>query len=163
MFIYFPKLLASFFGLGYLPWMPGTWGTLGALVFSLFFFNLSPYILLIITASTTLLGFFVSHISLKETTYEDMDPSWIVIDEVAGYFCALTIISFVQPLNYAQITLAFVFFRIFDITKPWPISWIDRSLAASPKTAAAGIMLDDILAGIFAAFFSLFANRMILP
>jgi phosphatidylglycerophosphatase A len=142
--------------------MPGTWGTIGAVFFSLFFLNIPPYSLLIITIAITFLGFYVSSISLKATAYDNMDPSWIVIDEVAGYFWAISLISFVRPLDYMQLALAFIFFRIFDIMKPWPISWIDQSMAASQKTAALGIMLDDVLAGIFAALFTLFACRMIL-
>ena len=161
MLVSFSKFLASFLGLGYLPWMPGTWGTIGAVFCSLFFLNISPYILLIITIITTLIGFYVSEISLKATAYNSMDPSWIVIDEVAGYFWAISLISFVRPLDYLQLALAFIFFRIFDIMKPWPISWIDQSMAASRKTAALGIMLDDVLAGIFAALFTLFACRVI--
>jgi phosphatidylglycerophosphatase A len=161
MLIIFSKFLASFLGLGYLPWMPGTWGTIGAVFCSLFFLNISPPILLLITIAITFIGFYVSEISLKATAYNNMDPSWIVIDEVAGYFWAISLISFVRPLDYLQLALAFIFFRIFDIMKPWPISWIDQSMAASNKTAALGIMLDDVLAGIFAALFTLFACRII--
>ena len=161
MLIPFSKFTASFFGLGYLPWMPGTWGTLGAVFCSLFCLSLPPYILLTITIVITLFGFYVSKISLEATSYNNMDPSWIVIDEIAGYFWTVSLISFVRPLDYLQLSLAFVFFRIFDIMKPWPISWIDQSMAASPRTAALGIMLDDVIAGIFAALFTLFACRVI--
>ena len=45
----------------------------------------------------------------------------------------------------------FLLFRCFDIFKPWPIGWIDKKLAMSQKTAAFGIMLDDMLAGLMAA------------
>ena len=161
MLIYFSNFVASFFGLGYLPLMPGTWGTIGAVLCSLLFLNFSPYILLFIAFAITLIGLHVSNISLKARAYDNMDPSWIVIDEVAGYFWAISLISFVRPLDYVQLALAFIFFRIFDIMKPWPISWIDRELATSHKTAALGIMLDDVLAGIFAALFTLFACRII--
>ncbi len=156
------KLIASFFGSGYLPRMPGTWGTIGAVLCSLFFQNFSPFVLFLITISTTLVGLFVSEISLKAQNYSDMDPSWIVIDEVAGYFWAISLISLARPLDCMQLILAFIFFRIFDIMKPWPISWIDHSMAASSKTAALGIMLDDILAGVLAAAFTLFACRIIV-
>jgi phosphatidylglycerophosphatase A len=161
MLIHFSKFTASFLGLGYLPWMPGTWGTIGAVFISLFFLSFPSYSLVVITIATTLLGFYVSNISLKAIAYDNMDPSWIVIDEVAGYFWAISLISFVRPLDYVQLALAFIFFRIFDISKPWPISWIDKTMAASHKTAALGIMLDDVLAGIFAALFTLFACRVI--
>ena len=81
----------------------------------------------------------------------DLDPSWIVIDEVAGY---MTAVSMVYACGYAINTRAIiallVLFRFFDIVKPGPIGWIDRSLA-QPATAAWGIMLDDIAAGVAAA------------
>ncbi|MES2253283.1 MAG: phosphatidylglycerophosphatase A [Pseudomonadota bacterium] len=156
------KITASFLGLGYLPWMPGTWGTIGAACLSLFFLKFSPFVLLLITFITTIVGFYVSNVCLKTADSLDMDPGWIVIDEVAGFFWAISLISLIHPLDYVQLVLAFIFFRIFDIMKPWPISWIDRTLANSSKTAALGIMLDDVLAGIFAALFTLFASRMLI-
>ena len=158
----FSKFLASFAGLGYLPWMPGTWGTLGAFFISFFLFHLNCFSWFVLSIVTTIIGFLASESALKTQSYMDKDPSWIVIDEVAGYFWTVAIISLVRPIDCIQLVLAFIFFRIFDITKPWPISWIDRTLAQSPKTAALGIMLDDVLAGVFAALFALFACRIIL-
>ncbi|MDP3372169.1 MAG: phosphatidylglycerophosphatase A [Candidatus Paracaedibacteraceae bacterium] len=150
------NLIASSFGLGKLPWFPGTWGTLGAFFISLFILQQSCFSWFILSLVTTIIGFFASEFSLKAESYNNTDPSWIVIDEVAGYFWAVALISFVRPIDVVQLTLAFIFFRIFDITKPWPISWVDKALAQSHKTAALGIMLDDVLAGIFAALFTIF-------
>jgi len=142
--------------------MPGTWGTIGAAFLSLFFLNSSSIVLFLIAIISTIIGLYASDVCLKATKNLDMDPSWIVIDEVAGFFWAISLISLVHPLDYIQLVLAFIFFRIFDIMKPWPISWIDRALAKSLKTAALGIMLDDVFAGFFAAFFALFASRMLI-
>jgi phosphatidylglycerophosphatase A len=69
------------------------------------------------------------------------DPSTIVIDEVAGQWLVL-LGAALDPLSYV---LAFVLFRVFDIWKPWPVSWVDRRL-----TGGLGIMLDDLLAAVYA-------------
>jgi phosphatidylglycerophosphatase A len=141
--------------------MPGTWGTIGAFCAALFLQKCPVSILYFMTILLTLLGIYVSDLCLKQTQCINMDPSWIVIDEVAGYFWTLSILSLFHPLNFIMLVVAFVFFRLFDIMKPWPISWVDQSMSESPKTAALGIMLDDVMAGVFAAFFTLFACRII--
>ena len=69
------------------------------------------------------------------------DPGAIVIDEVAGQWLVL-VAAPLDPLAYA---LAFLLFRIFDIWKPWPVRWADRHVKGG-----LGIMLDDILAAIYA-------------
>jgi phosphatidylglycerophosphatase A len=69
------------------------------------------------------------------------DPAAIVIDEVAGQWLAL-LPAPLDPLPYAA---GFVVFRIFDIWKPWPVSWVDRNV-----TGGLGIMLDDLLAAVYA-------------
>jgi phosphatidylglycerophosphatase A len=71
------------------------------------------------------------------------DPGKIVIDEVAGQWLALL----AAPLNPLSYALAFLLFRIFDVWKPWPVCWADRHVRGGP-----GIMLDDLLAAIYAAF-----------
>ncbi len=72
----------------------------------------------------------------------DEDPQWIVIDEVAGQWITLAVAA-LHPLWYA---LSFALFRLFDIVKPWPLSWRDRQVSG-----ALGIMLDDVLAALYAA------------
>ncbi len=156
-----PTLITSFFGLGYLPHMPGTWGTIGAFALSLLFFQCSFGILIGLSLLFTLLGWHTSELCLKATSHKDMDPSWIVIDEVAGYFWAITVVAYFVPLKPIHLILAFIFFRIFDIAKPWPISWIDTYMAKSHTTASFGIMIDDIIAGLLAAAFVLFSCRLL--
>ncbi len=73
----------------------------------------------------------------------EKDPSRVVIDEIAGQFLALAPIAYPDPTLYA---IAFFVFRIFDIIKPWPAGWCDRDLPGAP-----GVMLDDIVAGLYAA------------
>jgi phosphatidylglycerophosphatase A len=65
-----------------------------------------------------------------------------VIDEVVGLWITLASV----PLSVGWYALGFVLFRIFDIFKPWPVSWADRHLPG-----AWGIMLDDVVAGLYAA------------
>ncbi len=140
--------------------MPGTWGTIGAVLIAPLFIELSTLNFIIMCGLLFVVGCYVSEVCLKHANYHDPDPSWIVIDEVVGYLCGMFCVALFCPLNLFVLLLLFIFFRIFDITKPWPISWIDQALAQSPKTAALGIMLDDVLAGVFAALFTLFALRV---
>lgn len=72
----------------------------------------------------------------------DHDGGYIVVDEVAGLSIALLAAS-LTPLS---LLLAFLLFRLFDIFKPWPCNWLDQKL-----TGAASVMLDDVMAGIYAA------------
>ena len=83
---------------------------------------------------------------------KDHDPSEIVIDEVTGQFIALLPLSYASWMHGIDILAmwpgwiaAFALFRLFDITKPGPIGWADR------RGDALGVMLDDVIAGIFAA------------
>jgi phosphatidylglycerophosphatase A len=69
------------------------------------------------------------------------DPGWIVIDEVVGQGLTL-LLTPPDLLNYAA---GFALFRLFDIKKPWPVSWADQQIKGG-----LGIMLDDVLAGIYA-------------
>jgi len=69
------------------------------------------------------------------------DPGCIVIDEIVGMLIALTLV----PDHPAAWLLAFILFRIFDIWKPFPVSWFDRHLHGG-----IGIMLDDVMAGVYA-------------
>ena len=79
-----------------------------------------------------------------------MDPGFIVIDEVAGLFFAIGFVGFFIPLTPLVLVGSFILFRYFDIVKPWPIRWIDKEMAKSKTTAAIGIMLDDMVAGLMA-------------
>ena len=72
----------------------------------------------------------------------------MVIDELCGQWIALIPLAFFSPTEnwLADYLMAFLLFRAFDIMKPWPIRWIDRYVQGG-----AGVMLDDVLAGIFSA------------
>jgi phosphatidylglycerophosphatase A len=132
--------LALGFGSGLSPKAPGTFGTLAAvpLVYLLSFY-LSLGIYALVTLIACLAGIWICGL-----TAEDMqvhDDSSIVWDEVAGLFITM----FAVPLSWQTVLLGFLLFRFFDILKPWPISYLDKHVHGG-----FGIMIDDVLAGVFA-------------
>lgn len=144
-------LIATFFYAGHLRPAPGTWGSLAALPVAWIIHQIGGFPLL---AIATIAVFFLGWWATAQETAgkDDHDPSEIVIDEVAGQWIALWPVSFGAILAGAEIhqlwpgwVVAFLGFRLFDILKPGPIGWADR------RGDALGVMLDDVIAGIFAA------------
>lgn len=138
-------------GSGCMSRAPGTWGTLaGLLVYGLFFWvPLAVYLVVVVTA-------FVVGIYLCARTARALgvhDDGAIVWDEFVGIWIALAF----QPTEPAWIAAAFVVFRFFDIVKPWPISWLDRRVSGG-----LGIMVDDVLAGLY-ALVTLLVFQAIIP
>ena len=129
------QFAATFFYLGKLPFAPGSWGSLGALILWIFLPLSYPLQLIII-----IILFALGVISSKKIadSMNDHDPSEVVIDEATGMGISL----FMLPHSIAIYTMAFILFRIFDIFKP---SIIYR---AQNLSGGWGIMLDDVLAGI---------------
>lgn len=118
---------------------PGTWGSLAAFLPWLFIKDLTlpPYLLLL--AGVFVVGFFVS--GSAEKILDSPDAGCIVIDEILGMFITLA----AAPPHPAAWFLGFVLFRIFDIFKPFPVSWFDQKIHGG-----IGIMMDDVMAGIYA-------------
>lgn len=145
------RLALSFFGAGYIRPAPGTWGSLAALPAAwLIYMAVGPVGLVVGAGLLYALGIYVINAELKGQ--DDHDPSWVVIDEVVGQWIALLPVAFgayrtgISPLLlWPGIVSAFLLFRLFDIWKPWIIGKIDA------RGDAIGVMLDDVLAGIFAA------------
>jgi phosphatidylglycerophosphatase A len=134
-------LFATWFGTGLLPVMPGTWGSLAALPCAWAIHAVSgPAGLIIATGIIFAAGWWAAAKVTKASGVED--PGAIVIDEVAGQW--LTLLS--APLNPLSWILAFLLFRVFDIRKPWPASWAQRHVRGG-----LGVMLDDLLAAVYAA------------
>jgi len=131
-------LMATWFGAGYLPKAPGTWGSLGALPFAWLLVDRGGLWAL---GLATLIVFFVGLWASKDfmDRTQAHDPGAIVIDEVAGQWLVL-LAAPLDPLAYA---MGFALFRLFDVLKPWPISWADRAIGG-----AWGVMVDDVLAGL---------------
>ena len=129
------RFVATFFYLGKLPFAPGSWGSLGALMLWLllpvtFSVHLTVIVILFI------LGVYSSNKMAKYM--EDHDPSEVVIDEVVGMGISL----FMLPHSLGLYLLAFILFRIFDFFKPLFIYRIQN------LSGGWGIMLDDVLAGL---------------
>ncbi|MGH1368990.1 MAG: phosphatidylglycerophosphatase A family protein [Maritimibacter sp.] len=145
------QLIATFFYVGYLKPAPGTWGSLAALpVFWALYVLAGPYLALAFIVLTFGAGIWAT----KRMTAgsDNHDPSEIVIDEVVGQGIALFPVLYGASYAGANVLAlypgwiaAFVLFRLFDILKPGPIGWADR------RGDAMGVMLDDVIAGVFAA------------
>lgn len=144
--------ICTFFGAGLLRPAPGTWGSLAAVALAVLAYE-TGYALLVPAgaALATIAGFWAIPQYLAGRS--DSDPSEVVIDEVAGQWLALsfTIIPLwrhdVDSLLFGAWpgwVVPFVLFRLFDIRKPWLVGRADR------RGDAAGVMLDDLWAGLFA-------------
>lgn len=137
--------LATWFGFGFCRPAPGTWGSVGSIPPALILFLLAGIKgftagIFIVTA----VGFWAS--KHFDNATGGHDNKMIVIDEAAGQWLAMLPVLYYVGMNAFLIFFAFILFRFFDIIKPWPISWLDKNL-----NGAAGVMLDDILAGAAAA------------
>jgi phosphatidylglycerophosphatase A len=134
-------LLAFGFGTGLAPVAPGTFGTLAGLPIVLLWWWADAG--LIIQAATLAilipLGIWTS--ARAATALGVHDHGAIVVDEIAGI--ALTFV--LVPPSIGALVAGFALFRLFDIVKPWPISWLDRHVHGG-----LGIMADDVVAGVAA-------------
>ncbi len=137
--------IATWFHVGLIRPAPGTWGSMAAVPIGFVLAVVGGTYLVFAGAVVAFVaGLWASHRMIKQMSDDaetDDQPS-IVIDEVAGQLLALTTAA-VSPFLFV---LGFAFFRVFDIFKPWPISWVERR-----TPGAWGVMADDILAGLFAA------------
>ena len=124
---------------GKIPFAPGTWGSAFALIPWYFCRGLSLANYLIVLAVLFVVGFLTA--GSAEKILDRPDPGSIVIDEVMGMFVTLTL----APNHPVAWLLGFILFRIFDVLKPFPVSWLDTHLHGG-----IGIMMDDVMAGIYA-------------
>jgi phosphatidylglycerophosphatase A len=137
--------VSTFFGAGLGKPGPGTWGSVAAvLLWAAYAHFLHPTpqsllaALLIGIALTLILGIPAATVVERESGRED--PGLVVIDEVAGQWITLLF----SPFDLRHALIALVLFRLFDMTKPWPIRKLER------LPGGWGIMLDDVLAGLYA-------------
>lgn len=133
------KIIATFFGLGYLPVAPGTFTSMVCIIlYKLYLHQLSWPLYLFFLLIVFFIGSFASTKYSKELNQKD--PRKIVIDEAFGQFLVLFQMGVTLPL----LLLSFILFRFFDIVKPYPIK------KAEVLAGGWGIMLDDLLAAIYA-------------
>ena len=159
------RLIASCFGLGRLPVAPGTWGSLPpTIIFALMcHFHASPVMISVTMAALALAGSIacVKFAPAVIAATGKSDPGEVVVDELAGQavtflvnpFLALSAASPKQIWGTAA--LGFVLFRLFDISKPWPI----RKLEKLPE--GWGVLADDLLAGVYAGICLLVCVRFL--
>lgn len=131
--------LALGFGSGLIPVMPGTFGSLAAIPLLFVAGSLDAMTFLIVTVFFCLTGVYFCGKTAVDMRVHDHGS--IVWDEVAGMFVTFLFL----PLSWPHLVAGFIFFRLYDILKPWPIGIIDKRLHGGT-----GIMLDDILAGVMA-------------
>jgi phosphatidylglycerophosphatase A len=133
-------LIATGFGLGLLPGMPGTWASLAALPCAWALRSwLGVWGPTAASAAAFVAGWWASGRVTRESRASD--PGYVVIDEIAAQWLVLAAL----PLDWRFYLAAFLLFRLFDIWKPFPIGWLDRSVKGG-----LGIMLDDVMAAIYA-------------
>lgn len=147
----FARIIGTVLGVGYIRPASGTWGSLVALPWAWLLHVIGGFPLLLLGILAALASGWWATARMTQNSVEE-DPSEIVIDELAGQWIALV------PLSYSAWAMgldilrlwpgwiaAFLLFRLFDIWKPGPVGWADR------RGGPLGVMLDDVIAGVFAA------------
>jgi phosphatidylglycerophosphatase A len=131
--------LALGFGSGLAPKAPGTFGTLAAVPIYLLMASLTTNVYAVLVLVMTIAGIYICGKAAADAGVHDHGA--IVWDEIVGYLITM----FMIPLSWQSVVVGFILFRIFDIFKPWPISFVDKKMGGG-----FGIMFDDVLAGLFA-------------
>jgi phosphatidylglycerophosphatase A len=136
--------IATLGGIGLFPLAPGTVGSIFGWII---FIVLSHYIEMIFaTVLIIFLSIYVSNLATKDLVNKDHKS--IVIDEMAGIWLAMIPVIYIASSQYERTlyaVLTLIFFRLFDILKPYPISYVDKNFKGG-----FGIVLDDLIAGVFA-------------
>ncbi|MDN3614973.1 MAG: phosphatidylglycerophosphatase A [Vibrio gallaecicus] len=138
-------LLATGFGSGLSPIIPGTMGTLASIPLYFLLVQLPFPVYVIAVVISCIVG-----IKICQVTSDDMkvhDHGSIVWDEFAGFWITMGLVPLlnIPPTDWKWLLTGFILFRFFDMVKPWPIGWLDKRIHGG-----LGIMIDDIVAGIMA-------------
>ncbi len=134
--VFFVKIITTFFGTGYLPFMPGTFASLAGIFFYYLLKN-NLYVYLVVVLILLILGFLLGE--KAEKIFKRKDPSQVVIDEVAGILISLVFL----PSSVMLVAMGFLIFRILDTLKPFPAGRLQD------QHGGLGIMADDIVAGLY--------------
>jgi phosphatidylglycerophosphatase A len=145
------ELLTTCFGLGKLPFCPGTWGSLPPVVMyqvlgyvpGEMFPTATPIVMAIFLVVFSWICIHYAPAMIEATGKKD--PQMVVADEVAGQAVTMLIIALLWPDNNVCNTMAlgFFLFRLFDILKPWPCKRLEK------LPAGIGILADDLMAGVY--------------
>ena len=149
--------IATWFGAGLLPRAPGTWGSLAALPFAwLIHAHWGQAWLGAGAALLFAVGVWAAERYRRRGDLPEAqeDPQTVVVDEVVGQWLVLAVLPAPELLPYA---IGFALFRLFDVWKPWPVSWADRHVKGG-----LGIMLDDALAAAYGAAALFLCHRFLL-
>jgi phosphatidylglycerophosphatase A len=141
--------MATGIGAGYLPWFPGTWGSLIGLALYWPLHNLPSWTFLATLLGLIFLSAWVS--TIAEILFQQKDNQKIVIDEIVGMLVTLATI----PFSLKAVIVGFILFRLFDIWKPYPIR-----LCQDRWPAGWGVVGDDVVAGIYANLILQFVTRI---
>jgi phosphatidylglycerophosphatase A len=147
------KAIATAGGAGYMPVAPGTAGTAVAVPLAWLMSDLGLPIYLAITVGITLLGIAAAHVA--DEAWGTHDSQRIVIDEVAGY---LVTMAFVSRHSWIALSAGFVVFRVLDVVKPPPARWVDQKMPGGP-----GVVLDDVVAGLYGAGLMVLMMHFVRP
>lgn len=132
-------LIATWFGCGYLPKAPGSWGSLASLPFAwIIVTHGGSWALVMASVVVFFTGIWASNVYIIKSG--TLDPGPVVIDEVVGQW--LTVAFF--PAELKIYVIGFILFRLADILKPWPVCWVDLRVVGG-----LGVMLDDVLAALY--------------
>jgi phosphatidylglycerophosphatase A len=132
-------LLATWGGAGFSPVAPGTAGTLAAIPFFLLLALLPWWLYILCVVGIGVIACWAA--DAAERIFHEKDPHRVVVDEAVGFFITMTAL----PVTGQYLLAGFVFFRVFDIIKPFPIRLVERTVKGGY-----GIVLDDVVAGIYA-------------
>ncbi len=142
------KTLSTFFYVGYLPFIPGTFGSIAG-IFLFYLVKDNNFIYILLTLALIILGFLLT--GRAEKIFNKKDAGCIVIDEVSGMLLSLIFI----PYDIKLVIVAFILFRILDTLKAFPSSRLQN------LTGSIGIMSDDIVAGLYTNIILQIALRLI--
>ncbi len=135
------NLVATGFGLGRLPWAPGTWGSLAALPLAwVIWGRFGSAGVGVAAIAVFAAGWWAADVYIRATGAED--PAEIVIDEIAGHLLTLSVV----PDDVRLYAAGRVLFRLADIFKPWPVSWAEKRFKGG-----LGVIADDFLASLYSA------------
>ena len=143
--------IATGFYSGYLPKAPGTWGSLVGLLLFFLLHTLSLPVYLAVVAGLFVVGSFAA--GEAEKILDNRDPGLVVIDEIVGILITMIAV----PATPITMAIGFILFRIFDILKPFPVNFFDQRFHGG-----LGIMLDDVMAGIYSLIILQLLVRFIL-
>ncbi len=143
------RLLATFFGLGYLPFAPGTFGTLGGVFVYWLEGGSQLSIKIAIFLFISLIGIPIAR--KADESWGTHDNSRIVIDEVAGYLLGVILI----PFSLRSALAGFILFRFFDVLKIFPANIVDKRVGGGT-----GVMVDDLVSGVYTLVVMLILMRL---